>query len=75
MNAKIIIIIISVICGVGLIAAIGLFFFCRKRREKKKENMANAFFEFSADKPDDLKKSKSPGALMKKFQSSPVSTL
>ncbi|KAI7890836.1 uncharacterized protein EV154DRAFT_243145 [Mucor mucedo] len=69
-----IIIIVSVIGAVAVLSAIGLFFFCKKRREKKKENMANAFFEFSVDKTSD--KPSRVGPLKKKFQSNtPDSTI
>ncbi|KAI9254269.1 hypothetical protein BY458DRAFT_521300 [Sporodiniella umbellata] len=51
MTTKIIIITIATVCGVGLIAAVSVFYITKKRKEKKKENMANAFFEFSAENP------------------------
>lgn len=47
--STVIIAVVSVLCGLVLISAIGLFISCRKRTEKKKENIASAFFEFSAD--------------------------
>jgi hypothetical protein len=67
MPGRIVIIVVSVLCGVGLIAAVGLIVFCNKRREKKKEIMANAFFEFSADKTGDHKPSKSSNLSKRKF--------
>jgi hypothetical protein len=66
-----VIIAVAVIGGLAVISAIGLFFFLKKRRAKKKENMANAFFEFSVDKPDDKISRVSP--IKKKLESTPDS--
>ncbi|KAI9244475.1 hypothetical protein BDA99DRAFT_566228 [Phascolomyces articulosus] len=47
-GAEVVYIVIGIVASLGVIAAIGIFCACRKRKkENKKETMANAYLEFS----------------------------
>jgi hypothetical protein len=50
-------IVIGIVAGLALICAVGMVWFCRRRKQRKAESMANAFQEFAEKEPDSAKKS------------------